>query len=158
MNFARSRASRFRIACGHKKAGLTTTPEQPDCRCFLPDLTGFAGARRMGPDRRQASPILLGGASKMKLRIATEKRLRKKAETAKSHADMKKHLPVPAIAAICAIFCSACAETPAEHTYWLKNSSTGTYSAHRARVELSPAEMDELGLVEDLPEDAKTTD
>lgn len=94
----------------------------------------------------------------MKLRNAAEKRLRKKAETAKFHADMKKHLPVPAIAAIAAIFCSACAETPAERTYWLKNSATGTYSAHRARVELSPAEMNDLGLVEELPDGAKTTD
>ncbi len=71
---------------------------------------------------------------------------------------MKNRLFVPAIAAVAAIFCSACAETPAEHTYWLKNSATGTYSAHRARVELSPAEMTELGLVAELPENAKTTD
>ena len=71
---------------------------------------------------------------------------------------MRKRHAVSALAAALALFCSACAETPAERTYWLKNSVTGTYSAHRARVELSPEEIKDLGLVTELPEGATTTD
>ncbi|MGN0861041.1 MAG: hypothetical protein ACI4P3_04010 [Candidatus Spyradosoma sp.] len=71
---------------------------------------------------------------------------------------MRKRPAVPALAAALALLCSACAGTPAEHTYWLKNSATGTYSAHRTYTEPSPEEIEELGLVTELPEGAKTTD
>jgi len=57
--FLRARVKRLSVPAQffQKRAGLTTTPEKSDCRCFLPDLTGFADARRMGPDRHEASPI-----------------------------------------------------------------------------------------------------
>lgn len=71
---------------------------------------------------------------------------------------MKKRFAVPAIFAALALFGAGCAGSPAVHTYWLKNSSSGTYSRHDSYVELSPEEIRELGLTTELPADAKTTD
>lgn len=53
---------------------------------------------------------------------------------------------------------SGCAGELPSHTYWLKNQATGTYSAHRTYSELSDDEVKELGLVTELPADAKTID
>ncbi len=68
----------------------------------------------------------------------------------------KKSLVVPALAALVPLLCSACAGNPDAHTYWLKNSTTGAYSAHVTYHPLSSDEIRELGLVEELPPDAKT--
>lgn len=51
---------------------------------------------------------------------------------------------------------SGCAGTPATHTYWRKNPQTETYSRHDTYSRLSADEIRELGLVKELPEDAKT--
>lgn len=68
----------------------------------------------------------------------------------------KKSLVVTALAALVPLLCSACAGNPDAHTYWLKNSTTGAYSAHVTYSPLSSDEIRELGLVEELPPDAKT--
>lgn len=55
-------------------------------------------------------------------------------------------------------FFSGCTGNPTQHTYWLKNPTTGTYSAHRTYSPLHNDEIRELGLVKELPADAKTID
>ena len=63
---------------------------------------------------------------------------------------------VPAL--FVALLFSGCAGNPTQHTYWLKNPTTGTYSAHRTYSALNNDEIRELGLVKELPADAKTID
>ncbi|MBQ7332091.1 MAG: hypothetical protein IJW39_02450 [Opitutales bacterium] len=70
----------------------------------------------------------------------------------------KEHFIVPALAAIAISLLSGCAGNPQQHTYWLKNSTTGTYSAHRTYSPLTNDEINELGLVRELPANAKTVD
>lgn len=71
---------------------------------------------------------------------------------------MKKRFAAAAIFAALALFGAGCAGSPAVHTYWLKNPSTGTYSRHESYAELSPEEIKALGLTTELPADAKTAD
>lgn len=71
---------------------------------------------------------------------------------------MKKRFAAAAIFAALALFGAGCAGSPAVHTYWLKNSSSGTYSRHDSYTELSTEEIKALGLTAELPAGAKTTD
>ena len=43
-------------AVGQKSVRRPTAHENPDCRCYLPVLAGFAGARCMGPDTSRKLP------------------------------------------------------------------------------------------------------
>ncbi len=70
----------------------------------------------------------------------------------------KKHFIVPAIFALTLALFSGCAGNPPQHTYWLKNRTTGIYTAHRTYSPLTTDEIEELGLVTELPQDAKAID
>lgn len=54
---------------------------------------------------------------------------------------------------------SGCLYSPeVSYTYWRLSESTGMYSPLRSEAPLSADEMRELGLVEKLPENAKTVE
>lgn len=75
-----------------------------------------------------------------------------------SRNDMKTRFIPFAIGFAVAFLCFGCASAPKEHTYWLENKTTGTFTAHRTFSPLSPDEISELGFVEKLPEGAKVVD
>lgn len=70
----------------------------------------------------------------------------------------RKKIVVPAFFAIAIFLLSGCAGNPPQHTYWLQNPVTGTYSAHRTYSALSSDEVRELGLVKELPAGARVID
>lgn len=54
--------------------------------------------------------------------------------------------------------CAGCASSAPEYTYWLRDSATGIYTPHRTFTALSDEELAELGLVSELPADAKISE
>ena len=66
-------------------------------------------------------------------------------------------LALGAIAATPLVF-AACSTPPAQHTYWLQNPNTGTYTPHKTYSALSDDEIRELGLVKTLPEGARVSE
>lgn len=63
------------------------------------------------------------------------------------------------LCALCGVALSGCLYSPdVTYTYWRRSESTGLYSPLRSEVPLTPDEMRALGLVETLPENAKTVE
>ncbi|MGN0834807.1 MAG: hypothetical protein ACI4QA_03145 [Candidatus Spyradosoma sp.] len=63
------------------------------------------------------------------------------------------------ICALCGVALSGCLYSPdVTYTYWRRSEASGLYSPIRSEVPLTPDEMRELGLVEQLPENAKTVE
>lgn len=59
----------------------------------------------------------------------------------------------------CGVAFSGCLYSPdITYTYWRCSEATGLYSPIRSEVPLAPDELRELGLVEQLPENAKVVE
>ncbi|MCD8283449.1 MAG: hypothetical protein LUD39_04700 [Opitutae bacterium] len=70
-----------------------------------------------------------------------------------------KKLAIPLLAICAAAIFGGCRYEPTTvYTYWRFSVETGTYSPVRTEYPISADEQRELGVVETLPQDAKTTE